>query len=201
MHRRANMMSLFWRPTNLYVVALNFCYVVADSACLNTGVTDGLTEEFLSYYVWNLLPAKSTLFWLSTTHTFLSFPKFLQVSCEGKQASHLVVLLVSQRHNENFPMFHQKKCLRVLFFTRKLLFFCDVCEWCTAYENSIMRVITWQIILTDLTFSLTVCITSHTLFTWFKLTISLYTIQIDCRCRQRGLKKHTHAQKTLSQSV
>lgn len=140
MHRRANMMSLFWRPTNLYVVALNFCYVVADSACLNTGVTDGLTEEFLSYYVWNLLPAKSTLFWLSTTHTFLSFPKCLQVSCEGKQASHLVVLLVSHakqrkavlmicvHQNENFPMFRQKKCLHVLFFTRKLLFFCDVCE-------------------------------------------------------------------------
>lgn len=119
MHRRANMMSLFWRPTNLYVVALNFCYVVADSACLNTGVTDGLTEEFLSYYVWNLLPAKSTLFWLSTTHAFLSFPKCLQVSCEGKQASHLVVLLASRDTTKTFRCFIKR----------------NVCMFCFSQEN------------------------------------------------------------------
>lgn len=41
-------------------VALNLYYVCADSAGLNTGVTVGLGEEFPSYYVWNLVLAKST---------------------------------------------------------------------------------------------------------------------------------------------
>lgn len=67
MHRRISVMSLFWKCTKFCVVVGSLCYAVADSERLNTGVTDGLTEEFLSYYVWNLLPAKPTFFWLSTT--------------------------------------------------------------------------------------------------------------------------------------
>lgn len=41
-------------------VCLNLYYVCADSAGLNSGVTVGLGEEFPSYYVWNLVLAKST---------------------------------------------------------------------------------------------------------------------------------------------
>lgn len=62
-------------------VALNV-HACADSAWLNIGVTVGLGKEFPSYYVWNLVLAKSTFPWLSTIDGFLSLSKYWEISCK-----------------------------------------------------------------------------------------------------------------------
>lgn len=62
--------------------AINLYYAYTDSAWLHIGVGVGLVKEFPSYYVGNLVLAKSTFPWLSTTDAFLSLSKYQEVSCK-----------------------------------------------------------------------------------------------------------------------
>lgn len=135
--------------SNPVFVALNLSCVCAGSARLNICVTVGLVKEFPSYYFWNLVLAKSTFSWLSTTDAFLSLSKYLEVSCEEhnefvqcyREAKRIFFFFCPLK-DENIVNSHQK------IFANMCLLLCPWVSLCSVLLFSTSLLVTWLFQLT-----------------------------------------------------